>query len=187
MTCLSTPGKNFTEDDANQARSVNQEVDEYCNPPETIPSPSPTIPDPTKPSDDPTKPSDDPTKPSDDPTKPSDDPTKPCSQYDDLYDRVMFACNTSNPATCSGLCSDLSLMDEAVWCIKGHYECASCHSVAPPDTFGEFQGYVADAGWYCQTPGGEGCTGMMSDSLRLCSGGSKCKDICEVSRRKIVR
>lgn len=100
--------------------------------------------------------------------------TRPCSECDSLNPVVMIACNTSNPNTCRGLCSNLDLM----------HSCVDCYNKAAPGSFGEFESYVKDADWYCSTDGGKACSATIDAVGELCTENSdKCKDMCAVSLR----
>lgn len=99
--------------------------------------------------------------------------SRPCDECVPINPIVMNACNTSNPNTCRGLCSNLDAM----------HGCVDCYNKAAPGSFDEFNSYVRDADWYCQTDGGQACSAMMGDADELCGGQdmTKCKEICKVS------
>ncbi|GMK56116.1 hypothetical protein CspeluHIS016_0211720 [Cutaneotrichosporon spelunceum] len=95
------------------------------------------------------------------------EPEPMCPQCESIYTRVMMACNTSSPDTCSGLCGDLDAINS----------CVTCYGSI--DGYNAFRSYAGDAQWYCTTDGGQGCTRMIGTAAQLCGESqTHCSDIC---------
>lgn len=103
-------------------------------------------------------------------------PCQECHPHTPHFDKVNFACNSSDPYACSRLCPDD---------VPQIQSCISCFYENEMENYPEFTDYLAyadDAQFYCSVDAGFPCSELLEVSARLCGDDSEenqCRELCQ--------